>query len=166
MNPSVSELRLVSSNFAPRGWALANGQLLAINQNQALFSLVGTTYGGNGMNNFALPDLQGRAPLHQGTGFSLGQLGGETAHTLQISEMPQHIHSLQGINVTQNVNNPGNAFLANTGPGQQYQPSGNLVPMFSGDIGGAGGSQPHPNQSPYLVMTWIIALQGIFPSRN
>lgn len=164
--PYLSELKLVSFTFGPKGWALANGQLLPINQNQALFSLLGTTYGGNGTNNFALPNLQSRAPVHQGNGFVLGQLGGEVNHTLQITEMPQHTHNLQGINVTQDYGSPGNAFLANTGSVSLYQPPGNLTPMFPGDIPPVGGSQPHSNQSPYLVMTWIIALQGIYPTQS
>ncbi len=164
--PYLSELKLVSFSFAPRGWALANGQLLPINQNQALFSLLGTYYGGNGIQNFALPNLQGRVPLHSGSGFNIGQNGGEAAHTLSINEMPAHAHSLQGINATQNTGGPGNAFLANTGSANFYAPPNNLSPMFQGDIPNVGGSQPHPNQSPYLVMNWIIALQGIYPSRN
>jgi microcystin-dependent protein len=164
--PYLSELRLVSFNFPPRGWAMANGQLLPINQNQALFSLLGTTYGGDGRQNFALPNLQGRVPLHTGGGFTLGQNGGEPQHTLSIAETPQHFHSLQGINANQNTGSPGNAFVANTGSTNFYAPPNSLSPMFPGDISNTGGSQPHPNQSPYLVMTWIIALQGIFPSQN
>jgi microcystin-dependent protein len=164
--PYLSELKLVSFGFAPKGWALANGQLLPINQNQALFSLVGTTYGGDGRTNFALPNLQGRAPIHTGGGYSLGQTGGEANHTLSLNEIPSHTHSLQGINANQNSGNPANGFLANTGSQTFYAPPSNLVAMFSGDIGSTGGNQPHPNQSPYLVMNWIIALQGIFPSRS
>jgi microcystin-dependent protein len=165
--PFLSELKLVSFNFAPKGWTLANGQLMAINQNQALFSLLGTTYGGDGRVNFALPNLQGRVPIHMGDGHTLGELGGETAHTLSSSEMPQHLHFLQGVNTGQNSPNPANNLLANTsGNLGIYGGASNLTAMAPGDIGNAGGSQPHPNQSPYLVMTWIIALTGIFPSQN
>jgi microcystin-dependent protein len=164
--PYISELRLVSFGFAPRGWALANGQILPINQNQALFSVVGTFYGGNGIANFAVPNLQGRVPIHMGKGFSLSQNGGEASHTLSVSEIPSHGHSLQGVNANQNSGNPANGFLANTGNQTFYAPPNNLVPMFSGDISSIGGSQPHANQSPYLVMNWIIALQGIFPTQN
>jgi microcystin-dependent protein len=164
--PYISELKLVSFNFAPKGWALANGQLLPINQNQALFSLVGTTYGGDGRVNFGLPNLQSRVPIHMGNGFSLGQNAGEASHTLSINEIPSHTHSLQGINATQNAGNPANGFLANTGSQSFYAAPNNLVAMFAGDISTVGGSQPHPNQSPYLVMNWIIALQGIYPTQN
>ena len=169
-SPYLSELRLVSFGFAPRGWALANGQLLPINQNQAVFSLVGTYYGGDGRVNFALPNLQGRVPLHIGSvsniAFNIGPNGGEPAHTLSINEMPAHTHSLQGINAAQNATNPSNAFLANTGTVNTYAPPNNPSPMFPADVATVGGSQPHPNQSPYLVMNWIIALQGIFPTQN
>ena len=166
MTPYLSELRLVSFNFAPKGWASANGQTLPINQNQALFSLMGTTYGGDGRTNFLLPNLQGRVPIHVGSGFSLGQNGGEANHTLTIGELPNHPHSLQGINANQNSGNPANGFLANTGSQSFYAPPSNLTAMFSGNIATVGGSQPHANQSPYLVMNWIIALNGIFPSQN
>jgi microcystin-dependent protein len=164
--PFLSELRLVSFGFPPKGWALVNGQLLPINQNQALFSLVGTTYGGDGRTTFALPNLQSRVPIHMGTGFNLGQNGGQAAHTLTLNEIPSHTHSLQGTNATQNAANPPNNLLANTGSQSFYAPPNNLVAMFPGDISTVGGSQPHPNQSPYLVMNWIIALQGIYPTRN
>jgi microcystin-dependent protein len=166
MNPYLSELRLVSFNFAPRGWALANGQLLPINTNQALFSLVGTTYGGDGIRTFGIPNLPGRVPVHMGNGFTLGQMGGEGQHTLTINELPNHTHSLQGINAGQNSNNPSNSFLANTGSVNMYIAPTNLSAMFPGDIANVGGSQPHSNQSPYLVMNWIIALQGIYPTRS
>jgi microcystin-dependent protein len=166
-SPFLSEVRLVSFSFPPKGWAECNGQLLPINQNQALFSLLGTTYGGDGRVNFALPNLQGRAPIHTGNGFTLGQNGGEYNHTLTITEMPQHMHGLQAVNGAQNNNSPPNNLLANTSGnlGVYRQPS-NLASMFPGDVSNVGGSQPHTNQSPFLVMSWIIALQGIFPSQN
>jgi microcystin-dependent protein len=165
--PFLGELKCVSFNFPPRGWALANGQLLPINQNQALFSLFGTTYGGDGRTTFGIPNLQGRAAVHMGQGLILGQQGGEYNHTLTISEMPQHIHGLQAINATQNDNNPQNTMFANapTGLGV-YGPPNSLSLMFPADISKVGGSQPHSNQSPYLVMSWIVALQGIFPSQT
>jgi len=165
--PFLSELKLVSFTFAPKGWAMCNGQLLPINQNQALFSLLGTTYGGNGQTTFALPNLQGRVPIHMGRGYTLGQPGGEAAHTLTISEIPAHTHFLQGVNTGAGTPVPGNNLLANTtGALGIYGPANSLVGMYPLDIGNTGASQPHPNQSPYLVMTWIIALQGIFPSQN
>ena len=165
--PFLSELKLVSFNFAPKGWTMANGQLLPINQNQALFSLCGTTYGGDGRINFGLPNLQGRAPIHMGNGFVLGQMSGEYNHTLSITELPTHLHTLRGVAVTEDKTAPTDHMLANTqGPLALYGPANNLVAMYAGDISQTGGSQPHPNQSPYLVMTWIIALQGIFPTPN
>jgi microcystin-dependent protein len=165
--PFLSELKLVSFNFAPKGWAMCNGQILAINVNQALFSLLGTTYGGDGRVNFGLPNLQGRAPIHMGNSHTLGENGGEYNHTLTLTETPQHQHQLQGVAATQNQTAPVNNLLANTtGNLAIYGPPNSLVAMFPADVSNAGGSQPHANQSPYLVMTWIIALQGIFPSQN
>jgi microcystin-dependent protein len=166
--PYLSELRLVSFPFAPKNWNQANGQLLPINQNQALFALLGTTYGGDGRVNFALPNLQGGAPIHAGNGFVLGQKGGEVSHTLSMAEIPLHFHVLQGVNGPNTANaRPQNNLLSNTtGNLGIYGPARNLTPMFGGDIGNTGGSLGHPNQSPYLVMNWIIALQGIFPSQN
>jgi microcystin-dependent protein len=165
--PYLSEIKLVSFNFAPRGWAQSNGQLLPINQNQALFSLLGTTYGGDGRVNFGLPNLQGRAPLHVGGGHTLGQLGGEYNHTLNIGELPTHSHLLQAVNANSNSADPAGHLLSNaTGGLVPYLPSANLVTMAPAEISNTGGSQPHANQSPYLVMNWIIALQGIFPSQN
>ncbi|HZU29426.1 MAG TPA: tail fiber protein [Bryobacteraceae bacterium] len=166
-SPFLSELRLVAFNLAPKGWTFANGQLLPINQNQAIFALLGTTYGGDGRQNFALPNLQGRAPLHMGQGFTLGQRGGETTHTLSLSELPTHIHFLQGVASNANQTDPTNNYLANTqGNLAVYGPPQNLKAMFPGDVTSVGGSQPHANESPYLVMNWIIALQGIFPSQT
>jgi microcystin-dependent protein len=154
----------VSFNFAPKGWALCNGQLLPINQNQALFSLLGTTYGGNGQTNFALPNLQGRVPNHFGSSFTLGEQGGETAHTLNISELPSHTHTPTG-----NDTDPptasgagGNLWGHVTG---YYAASSNAA-MNPAGVGNTGGSQPHENMSPYLALNFIIALQGIFPSQN
>jgi|SRR5581483_2023455 len=165
--PFLGELRLVSFNFPPKGWAFSNGQLLPINQNQALFALLGTMYGGDGQRTFALPNLQGRAPIHVGQGFTQGQVGGEYAHTLTTQEMPAHIHVLQAQNTPANLTSPQNNLLGNAPSLNIYtnavNPSGTLTPAT---IGNVGGSQPHANQSPFLVLNWIIALQGIFPSRN
>ena len=166
--PFLSEVKLVSFNFAPKGWAQCNGQLMPINQNQALFSLLGTTYGGDGRVTFGLPNLQGRTPMHMGGGHTLGERGGEYNHTLGIQEMPTHNHPpCKANNAAQNSTDPSNGFLANTaGALTIYGPAGSLVAMAAGTVTNAGGNQPHTNQSPFLVMTWIIALQGIFPSQN
>ncbi len=167
--PFLSEIRLMSFNFAPRGWALCNGQLLPINQNQALFSLLGTTFGGDGRVNFALPDLRGRTPIHVGSGHSLGERGGEQAHTLSIAELPTHTHVLSASASTGNApvpNGPtaGN-ILANT-PNQIYGPAANLVALNPGSVANVGGSQAHLNMQPFLTLNFCIALQGIFPSPN
>jgi microcystin-dependent protein len=162
--PFLSEIKIVSFNFPPKGWAFCNGQLLPINQNQALFSLLGTTYGGDGRVNFALPNLQGRIPNHMGNGFTLGERGGETAHTLNISELPAHTHTPLGnsTNPASSSNAAGNlwGFVPN-----DYAASSNSA-MNPACVSNTGGSQPHDNMSPYLVLNFIIALQGIFPSQN
>ncbi|MDX1941511.1 MAG: tail fiber protein [Saprospiraceae bacterium] len=162
--PFLSEIRIMSFVFAPKGWALCNGQLLPINQNQALFSLLGTTFGGDGRVNFALPDLRGRTPIHSGSGHTLGERGGEQAHTLSIAEIPTHTHL---VNATTDVtNNPlptGNVF-ASSAPNELYANPANLVAMNPGTIANVGGSQAHLNMQPFLVLNFSIALQGIFPS--
>jgi microcystin-dependent protein len=162
--PFLSEIKIVSFNFAPKGWALCNGQLLPINQNQALFSLLGTTYGGDGRVNFALPNLQGRIPNHFGNGFTLGELGGETAHTINISELAAHSHTPLGnsTNPATSASAAGNLWGFDTGGFHSAQNSA----MSPAGITNTGGSQPHENMSPYLVLNFIIALQGIFPSQN
>jgi microcystin-dependent protein len=152
--------------FAPKGWALCNGQFLPINQNQALFSLLGTTYGGNGQTTFALPNLQGRVPIHTGDNtFSLGQAGGETAHTLTTGELPAHLHGVAASTVSTGGNdNPTGRFLGSAN--NVYAAPSNLTPMNAGTIANTGGSQAHLNQQPFLTLSFCIALQGIFPSRN
>jgi microcystin-dependent protein len=165
--PFLSELRLFSFNFAPKGWALCNGQFLPINQNQALFSLLGTTYGGNGQTTFALPDLRGRVPIHVGSGFTLGQNGGQQAHTLTISELPQHMHFLQATTAAANNATPaGTMLLGATAPNDFYTGVAGLTALAAGTVSNVGGSQPHMNMQPYLTLSWCIALQGIFPSQN
>jgi microcystin-dependent protein len=163
--PFLSEIRIMSFGFAPKGWALCNGQLLPINQNQALFSLLGTTYGGDGRVNFALPDLRGRVPIHVGSGHSLGERAGEQAHTLSTSELPTHTHVANGSSTPADTNTPDNTtylgVVSNT-----YAAAGNLVAMAASEIGNVGGSQAHLNMQPLLVLNFSIALQGIFPSQT
>jgi len=162
--PFLSEIKIVSFNFAPKGWALCNGQLLPINQNQALFALLGTTYGGDGRVNFALPNLQGRIPVHVGGGFTLGERAGEVAHTLNISELPQHSHVPQASTNAADQGLPLNNFWA-TQLSAAYNAATNTA-MNPAAIGPTGGSQAHDNMSPYTTLNFIIALQGIFPSQN
>jgi microcystin-dependent protein len=165
--PFLSEIRLMSFVFAPKGWALCNGQLLPINQNQALFSLLGTTYGGDGRVNFALPDLRGRVPLHVGSGHTLGERGGEQAHTLTSAELPQHNHLFNVTNELASQDSPtGTNFLAQSKGDFLYSAPMNLAPMASNAIGNVGGSQAHLNMQPFLTLSFCIALQGIFPSQT
>ena len=163
--PFLSEIRIMSFVFAPRGWALCNGQLLPINQNQALFSLLGTTYGGNGQTNFSLPDLRGRTPIHFGAGHTLGERAGEQAHTLSISEMPTHTHFVSAQPSTTGTQLPPvNAVLAQAS--NVYRAPDNLVSLSAATISNTGGSQAHLNMQPFLTLSFCIALQGIFPSQN
>jgi len=164
--PFLSEIRIMSFDFAPKGWAACNGQLLPINQNQALFSLLGTTYGGNGVTTFALPDLRGRLAIHEGSGHSLGERGGEQAHTLSISELPQHLHRLNASSAAANTPVPTGDLPAVTGGNQIYGAASNLTPFESGTVTTVGGSQAHENMQPFLTLNFCIALQGIFPSPN
>ena len=171
----LAEIILVSFNFPPKGWALCNGQLLPINQNQALFALLGTTYGGNGQTNFALPNFQGRIPIHVGNGHTLGEAGGSDAVTLNTQQLSPHTHRVT----------PGTASMkAGVGPADQTRPDGNYFAQNDSEtrrfsnradssmanvspvLDNAGGSQPHSNMQPYLVLNYIIALQGVFPSQN
>jgi len=165
VDPFLSEIRLFSINYPPKGWALCNGQTLPINQNQALFSLLGTTYGGNGQTTFQLPDLRGRVPIHFGSGFSLGQTGGQEAHTVTAAEMPQHTHALAAGTEVGTLIVPGGSLLART-PSNPYADPGNLAVMSAGTVTTVGGSQPHENRQPYLTLTFCIALVGIFPSQT
>lgn len=161
--PFLSEIRLMSFVFAPKGWALCNGQLLPINQNQALFSLLGTTFGGDGRVNFALPDFRGRVPVHVGSSHTLGERGGEQAHTLSIAEIPTHTHTLRASSSsTGTVAVPTNNFLAPVS--NSYGAPINLVAMAPSSIANVGGSQAHLNMQPFLSISFCIALQGIFPS--
>jgi microcystin-dependent protein len=163
--PFLSEIKIMSFNFPPKGWALCNGQFLPINQNQALFALLGTTYGGNGQTTFALPNFRGRVPIHRGSGHTLGEAAGEEAHTVSISEMPTHIHQVNATNAAGTVTTSAGNLLANGGS-DAYTAPDNLVAMNSAAMTNVGGSQPHGNQMPYLVLNFCIALQGIFPSQN
>ena len=163
-DPYLAEVRLMAFDFAPKGWAKCDGQLLAINQNQATFSLMGTMYGGNGQTNFALPNLRGRIPLHCGNSLSQGTVLGEEAHTLTIGEMPNHTHTLSAANADgDDTNTPANMLGAfNNG----YRGATNLIAIQTNTITNVGGSQPHENRQPFLTMNWCVALVGIFPSQN
>jgi microcystin-dependent protein len=175
--PFLGEIRVFSYDFPPRGWAFCAGQLLAIAQNNALFSLLGTTYGGNGTTTFGLPDFRGRHSIHEGQGpglsaFSLGQQAGAESVTLTVGQMPEHTHLWKVMNTDATVNPPKDAYLAkilrpaNAGYRNGYAaPGGNPVPLGNA-LASAGGSQPHDNMQPYLVLNYSIALQGIFPSQN
>jgi len=167
--PYLSEIKLISFNFAPKGWALCNGQLLPINQNQALFSLLGTTYGGDGKTTFALPNLQGRALLHFGPdsfgdSYALGQSAGEANVALTLSQMPAHSHVAEGISV-QAYSFPAAGRTWAESPSNPYSSNSNTV-MNPGSLSQVGDNQPHNNMPPYLTLNFIIALSGIFPSRN
>jgi microcystin-dependent protein len=166
--PFLSEIRIMSFVFPPKGWALCNGQLLPINQNQALFSLLGTTYGGDGRVNFGLPDLRERVPIHVGSGHTLGERGGEQAHTLSISEIPTHVHTMNATSATAVANtNPGpGAMLAKAVGDTIYVPPANFQAMAPNAVSNTGGSQAHLNMQPFLVLSFCIALQGIFPSQT
>lgn len=163
--PYLSEIKMVSFNYPPKGWAFCNGQLLAINQNQALFSLLGTTYGGDGRVNFALPDMRGRVPVYVGQGLVQGQKAGEESHTLITGEMPAHTHTAQASSAAATSPTPTGNLLGNVST-KAYNGLGSVTTLNPTTIGLVGGSQPHENRSPYLVLSFIIALTGVFPSRN
>jgi microcystin-dependent protein len=166
----LAEIRIMSFNFPPKGWASCNGQLLPISQNQALFALLGTMFGGNGQTNFALPNLRGRTPVHRdGSSYTVGQSGGTTSHTVSVSEMPQHIHTVVASADLATSPTPGGALPAAVDV-STFQPvyadPASLVAMAPQSVGNTGGSQPHENMQPYLTLNFCIALQGIFPSQN
>ena len=170
-DPFLSEIRIFSFNYAPKGWALCNGQLLPINQNQALFSLLGTNYGGNGQTTFGLPNLRGRVPSHTGNGHTLGEQGGATASTLSISQMPEHLHTLSSnlavvdANTNATLGTPAGNFWANDGK-THYSTDAPNAAMHPSAVASVGGSQPHTNMQPFLALNFCIALIGIFPSPN
>jgi microcystin-dependent protein len=166
--PYLAEIRMTGFQFAPKGWALCNGQILPINQNQALFAILGTTYGGNGQTTFALPDLRGRVPVHMDGGFNLGQQGGEASHTLTANEMPSHTHSLGISTAVSHQADPSGRVLGNVEAGalNYYAPLDGSATLSPATVGNSGGSQPHENMQPYLTINFIIALQGIFPSQS
>ncbi len=166
--PFIAEIKIVGFNFAPKGWAFCDGQLLPINQNQSLYSLLGTTYGGDGRTSFALPDLRGRTPIHvgssNGTSHTLGQKSGEETHTLAANEMPQHTHTAQASNSDANTPVPAGNVLARAL--NLYVPPASTTQLRSGTLANTGGGQGHDNMQPYLAIRFGIALQGLFPSRN
>jgi microcystin-dependent protein len=169
-DPYLGQISLFSFGFAPKGWALCNGQTLPINQNQALFSLLGTTYGGNGVTTFALPNLQGRASISSGQGpglsnYALGQNGGEVGHTLTTQEIPAHTHSAATATNTTQMSPQGNYPAANTDQNATYSAASSGT-MAASAVGFGGNNQPHQNMQPYLAVNFCIALVGIFPSRN
>ena len=169
--PFLSEIRIFSFNFAPKGWAMCNGQFLPINQNQALFSLLGTTYGGNGQTTFALPNLRGRVPNHFMGSHNLGEQGGSEAVTISSSTMPTHLHGLNsntaatGSTTNASLGSPTGNFWANNGKSQWCTSAPNSA-MHPSAVSNVGGSQPHNNMQPFLTLNFCIALQGIFPSQN
>jgi len=163
--PFLSEIRMMSFVFAPKGWALCDGQLLLINQNQALFSLLGTTYGGDGRVNFGLPDLRGRTPIHVGGSHTLGERGGEPSVTLTIAELPTHDHTARATSANATTAVPGGGtVLATSQNYEAYRAATSLVSLNPATVGNTGGSQAHLNMQPFLTISFCIALQGIFPS--
>lgn len=170
--PFIGQISIFAGNFAPRGWAFCNGQILSIAQNTALFSILGTTYGGNGQTTFALPDLRGRVPVSAGVGpglspYTLGQMSGSEQVSLIANQLPAHTHTLMGTSNPGTTDNPGNGTLAaGSGVGVYAQGSPANQPLAAGSVGATGGNQPVPTLPPSLTVNYIIALQGIFPSRN
>lgn len=164
--PFLGEIDLVAFGFAPHGWALCDGQILPINQNQALFALLGTTYGGNGTTDFALPDLRGRRAISSGGTHTLGQFAGEEGVTLVLNQIPAHSHTFVANSAPGNALGPGSHYWASASQVNLYSTSASLTALSPLAIGFTGGNQPHDNMPPYLVLNYIIALQGIFPSQN
>lgn len=163
--PFIGEIRMFAGNFAPVGWAFCNGAIIPIDQNDALFNLIGTTYGGDGQTTFALPNLQSRVPVHVGPGFALGQSGGAESVTLTTSQIPAHSHVPQCNSNTGNLPNPGTGVWAQPGTGTDYSDVAPGLIMDPAAIGSAGGSQPHDNMVPFLVVNFILSLFGVFPSQ-
>jgi microcystin-dependent protein len=161
--PFLSEIRIMSFSFAPKGWALCDGQSLPINQNQALFSLLGTTFGGDGRVNFALPDLRGNVPIHVGNGHILGEKGGNQSVTLNIQQLPTHTHPLNALDTSGTLGNPKSNLLAQVA-NAYTQMAGNLTTLSPATVSNVGGNQAHQNMQPFLTLSFCIALQGIFPS--
>jgi microcystin-dependent protein len=164
--PYVGEIRMFGGNFAPAGWMFCEGQLLPISENETLFQLIGTTYGGDGQSTFALPDLRGRLPLHQGNGFTLAETGGAEEITLTVQQIPAHNHAFSPSTALANANTPQNNVLAQSAAFQLYIQQPPSVPMANNALGMVGGSQPHTNFQPYLCVDFIISLFGIFPSQT
>lgn len=174
LEPFLGEISIAAFNFPPKGWAFCNGQILPINQNQALFALLGTTFGGDGRTTFALPDLRGRAPVHAGSGISpnagvsLGERGGQASVTLNSTQIPAHSHAMAATTALANSTDPNAKALAAKGRGgaNVYAPAANLTPMAPAAVSTVGGSQAHENTQPSLALNFVIALRGVFPSRN
>jgi len=172
--PFLAEVRIVGFNFAPRGWALCDGQILPISQNQSLYSLLGTTYGGDGRTSFALPDLRGRTPIHvgasNGNNHSLGSKGGEETVALSVNEMPQHLHAMQAVSDSADSGDPTGGYPAtpSAAMGALYSGTADVLgtPLNPGAVANAGGGVGHNNMQPTLALNFCIALQGLFPSRN
>lgn len=164
--PFLAQIMIVGFNFAPRGWAMCDGAILPINQNQSLYSLLGTMYGGDGRTSFALPDLRGRTPIHVGSGRTLGQKGGEETHPLTAAEIPAHTHALNATPTTADLPVPTDNLLGTTEAVDIYNQTANLQNMSAASISNTGGGQSHENMQPYLALNFCIALRGLFPSRN
>jgi microcystin-dependent protein len=167
--PYIGEIRMFAGSFEPAGWAFCHGQLLAISENETLFQLIGTTYGGDGQSTFALPDLRGRVPIHQGNSFVLAARGGVETVTLTVQQVPAHTHPALGSSDIASTPNPANRVLATLPTGQAQSAYGTdppVNPLDSGSVAPAGGSQPHDNLQPFMGINYILSLFGIFPSQN
>lgn len=164
--PYVGEIRMFAGNFAPAGWMFCEGQLLPISENETLFNLIGTTYGGDGQSTFAMPDLRGRIPVHQGNGFILAETGGVEDITITISQIPSHSHVFMGAGSVANDPNPAGNVVGESLVASLYQSAAPNAPMATDSLAAVGGSQPHSNFQPYLCINFIISLFGIFPSQT